>query len=70
MIIQYENLDEVVRPNLKNGEGDIRIKEYVHKDNMTNCRLVCEQTIPKGGSIGKHTHIHETEYYKQLQSFC
>jgi len=63
MIVQYENLEEVVRPNLKNGVGNINIKEYIHKDNMTNCRLVCEQAIPIGGSIGRHTHIRETEYY-------
>ena len=63
MIVKYEDTQEVIRANLKRGIGNISIREYVHKDKMTNCRLVCEQTIPIGGSIGKHTHIHETEFY-------
>lgn len=63
MIRTKDDFTESVRSNLKGGIGDIKISEFVHKSEMTNCRLLCEQRIPVGGSIGKHIHENETEFY-------
>lgn len=63
MILREQDFKSYIRPNLKAGKGDIQIKEYVDKDAMTNCRLMCEQVVPVGGSIGKHIHKNETEFY-------
>ncbi len=52
-----------IRENLKGGEGGVKITEYTPRDMIVNCRLLCEQSIPVGGSIGLHTHIKETEVY-------
>jgi len=30
---------------------------------MKNCRLFCEISIPRDGSIGEHDHDNEIEYY-------
>ena len=64
MIKKRGDLANTVRPKLKGGVGEVKITEYVNtQDAMVNCRLLCEQEIPVGGSIGKHMHLNETEYY-------
>ena len=63
MIYRESDFTVSVRSNLKAGRGDVTVTEYVPKENMTNCRLICEQVIPVGGSIGKHIHKNETEFY-------
>lgn len=63
MILTKDNYNVQVRSNLKGGEGDVTVTEYVPGNDMVNCRLLCEQLIPVGGSIGLHTHIKETEFY-------
>lgn len=63
MIVTSSDFNVHVRSNLKGGDGDVTVTEYVPADDMVNCRLLCEQLIPVGGSIGLHTHIKETEFY-------
>lgn len=63
MILTSSNYNVHVRSNLKGGDGDVKVTEYMPGEDMVNCRLLCEQLIPVGGSIGLHTHIKETEFY-------
>jgi mannose-6-phosphate isomerase-like protein (cupin superfamily) len=63
MLITKDNCAISFRENLKGGLGNTKITEYVAKGDLPNCRLLCEQEIPVGGSIGRHMHINETEVY-------
>ena len=63
MILTSKDYYVHVRSNLKGGDGEITVTEYFPAAKMINCRLLCEQLIPVGGSIGLHTHIKETEFY-------
>lgn len=63
MIRTSQDYNLHVRANLKGGDGEVTVTEYMPGDGMVNCRLLCEQSIPVGGSIGLHTHIQETEFY-------
>jgi hypothetical protein len=57
MLITKDNCAISFRENLKGGLGNTKITEYVAKGDLPNCRLLCEQEIPVGGSIGRHMHI-------------
>lgn len=63
MIFSENSFVKKVRQNLKGGDGDVEIIEYLDKDLIKNCRLFCDQIIPVAGSIGEHTHLNESEIY-------
>ncbi|MEZ5840582.1 MAG: cupin domain-containing protein [Hyphomicrobiales bacterium] len=63
MIYTQSDFKSYARPNLKGGGGEVLITEFVPKEAMTNCRLICEQVVPTGASIGRHVHLNETEFY-------
>ncbi|MDC7219570.1 MAG: cupin domain-containing protein [Spirochaetales bacterium] len=63
MVIKREDMKSEVRHAMRGGDGSVKITHLESKDNMKNCRLLCELTIPPGAGVGEHEHIDETEYY-------
>ncbi len=56
-----------IRKNMRDGKGEISILHLADKTAIRNGRLLAEITIPPEGSIGKHQHNEETEYYIILE---
>jgi mannose-6-phosphate isomerase-like protein (cupin superfamily) len=69
MIKRTNDFNINIRTNLKAGVGDIHITEFIDREEMINCRLLCEQVVPVGGSIGQHIHKYETEFYLIRKGF-
>lgn len=63
MVVKRKMMSTEIRQNLKGGVGDISFVYMADKSQMKNCRLMSEMTVPVGASIGKHTHLNETEFY-------
>ena len=63
MVIRREEMQKDQRNNMRGGEGTIDLLHFDKKENMRNCRLLSQITIPAGGSIGEHRHDNETEYF-------
>ncbi|MBC6315779.1 cupin domain-containing protein [Listeria grandensis] len=63
MIVKESGSKEQVRENLKDGEGKVKFFNFLHPEDMTNCRLMSKMVLQPKTSIGEHTHIDETEYY-------
>lgn len=63
MVIKNKEMETQIRHNLKDGQGEIHFLNYANCSELKNCRLLSEMTIPVNASIGRHTHIGETEYY-------
>lgn len=55
------------RDNMRGGSGTINIVHLAEKEQLQHGRLLAEVTIPAGGSIGRHEHKDETEYYIILE---
>lgn len=64
MIVKKDNRVKAVRPNLKEGKGDINIFDLTTKESIPkNLRLCSEFKLKPGESIGSHAHLNETEIY-------
>lgn len=62
MKIDFAKIEEKCVENFKNGQGKVYLK--VHKDEEENVILI---RIPKGSSIGRHTHLTDSETEFVLQ---
>lgn len=64
MIIKSNERQVTVRPNLKEGKGDINIFDLTTTESIPkNLRLCSEFKLKPGESIGAHAHVNETEIY-------
>ena len=62
MKIDFAKIEEKCVENFKNGQGKVYLK--VHNDEEENVILI---RIPKGSSIGRHTHETDSETEFVLQ---
>lgn len=51
------------RHQMRGGEGTVTITHYCQAEEMKNCRILAEMTVPPGAGVGTHEHTGETEYY-------
>lgn len=59
-----EQMDNEQRPNMRGGEGVVRVEHILTKDELGgHGRLYAFTTVPVGGTIGLHRHDDEQEYY-------
>ena len=63
MVICSKEMRVEQKVNMRGGNKTVTITHHVEKEHMKNCRLFCEISIPKDGSIGEHKHAGEIEYY-------
>jgi mannose-6-phosphate isomerase-like protein (cupin superfamily) len=63
MIIKQNEMSTEIRPNMRGGNGNIKITNIVNKEDLKNARLLAYINIPVNASIGDHEHKDETEYY-------
>lgn len=53
-----------VRKNMRQGPGEVTIRHYFKKDELTaSCRLCARLVIPPGAGIGSHEHSGEDEIF-------
>ena len=68
MIKRNAELTVTLEPNLKGGNGTIRIVNILNKEEMNGLgRLFAVSIIPPGCSIGQHTHEGDFETYYILK---
>lgn len=68
MITKRENLSTVVKKQLKDGMGDTTILNITDREGLNDKgRLFGVFSLEPGSSIGKHTHIDESEIYFILE---
>lgn len=64
MITKRENLSAIVKTQLKDGIGDTTILNITDPKGLNDKgRLFAVFSLEPGSSIGKHTHIDESEIY-------
>ncbi|QQO09433.1 cupin domain-containing protein [Breznakiella homolactica] len=63
MIIHRNAMKTELKEHMRGGDGTVTLVHFDSAENMKNCRLMAELTIPPGASIGEHSHDEETEYY-------
>ena len=64
MIRKEQDREIEKRKNMRGGPGEVTIRHYFRKDEMTAaCRLCAELVIPPGAGIGTHEHSEEDEVY-------
>ncbi len=63
MVIKNENQNIDVKIKMREGKGEAIIKNIIDSNKLSHSRLFSTITLKQGCSIGKHTHIQETEYY-------
>lgn len=56
MIIDFNEIKKVTIPNLNGGEGEVSAAMFMQPDTK-----IMISRIPKGSSIGNHTHITSSE---------
>ena len=64
MLIDFNNLKEVTIPSLNGGEGEVSARMFMDQHGK-----VMTSRIPKGSSIGVHTHNTSCEYNFVLSGF-
>ena len=53
-----------VRKNMRGGPGEVSIRHYFKKDEMSAaCRLCAQLELAPGAGIGLHEHINEDEVF-------
>ena len=68
MIKRKDELSTKLEPNLKGGEGTVRVLNILEQQEMFGLgRLFAISIIPPGASIGKHTHEGDFEVYYILK---
>jgi quercetin dioxygenase-like cupin family protein len=68
MIKQHKDLTITLEPNLKGGEGTVKIVNILGKEELYGLgRLFAVSIIPPGASIGRHTHEGDFETYYILK---
>lgn len=68
MIIKLENLSTKVMLELKDGIGNTTILDITNREGLNDKgRLFAVMSLEPGSSIGKHTHIDESEIYYILE---
>lgn len=64
MIRKPGEMKSETRANMRGGDGEVTIRHYFTRDEMTaHSRLCAELIIPPGASIGRHDHETEDEVY-------
>lgn len=64
MIKKRQDRETEVRKNMRGGPGEVTIRHYFRKDEISAaCRLCAELVIPPGSGIGTHEHAEEDEIY-------
>jgi quercetin dioxygenase-like cupin family protein len=63
MICRRDDMQVQVRPEMKGGTGEVTVTHLVDTEPLKNIRLLGELDIPKGSSVGEHSHENETEYF-------
>ncbi|GKX28341.1 cupin [Vallitalea longa] len=68
MITKRENLSTVVKKQLKDGIGNTTILNITDQEGLNDKgRLFASFSLEPGSSIGKHTHVDESEIYFILE---
>ena len=71
MIKRSAYLSVKPEPNLKGGQGTVKIVNILEKEEMNGLgRLFAVSIIPPGGSIGQHTHEGDFETYYILKGLA
>jgi len=53
-----------IRKNMRGGAGEVTIRHYLDKEDITaKCRLCAQLVIPPGAGIGLHEHAGEDEIF-------
>ena len=53
-----------VRNNMRSGPGQVTIRHYFKKDQISApCRLCAQLEIPPGAGVGLHEHLNEDEVF-------
>lgn len=63
MVIYSKEMRVEQKVHMRGGQKTVTITHHAEKEQMKNCRLFCEISIPQDGSIGEHDHVGEIEYY-------
>jgi mannose-6-phosphate isomerase-like protein (cupin superfamily) len=63
LVRKSSEMDTIQHESMRGGTGTVSMKEIVEKNELNHSRLFSLVTVPIGGSIGRHEHINETEYY-------
>ncbi len=64
MIKRKENMNTVIRENMRGGDGSVKITDILDKGEYKGqCRLIGVITLEPGCSIGGHIHENEEEVF-------
>lgn len=62
MVKKKEDMQEVMRKDMRGGEGPVRILSFLDPEEMRGKMSVCGiLTIPPGSGIGEHEHVADSE---------
>ncbi len=68
MIKRKEEMQEVVRENIRGGVGTVRMLPLLEGDEMREKMSLCSlSVIPPGAGIGEHAHTTDSEIYYVLE---
>ena len=63
MIKKRYEMKTAINEKMRGGTGSVFATSFMDNGTMAHCRLFSQMKLEKGCSIGKHDHVHETEYY-------